>query len=194
MTSGRAEGACPCLLRRHRNRLNETAAVRLSIVLNEFQTIPGTNLPYPVGIGTTTIEMDYHEGFRPLCDGLLDKRVVDLQSIDGRLDKHRFQAILRDGKNRGDICVGRYDDLIALHHHAQLHIGPEDERQGIEAVATADAVARADILCIMLLKLPRGLSLEIPSALQHLVGSMLVGRIDLFQIQVFHHKSYSYQS
>ena len=59
------------------------------------------------------------------------------------------------------------------------------------AVAAANAVARADIRRIMLFKASRGLPLEIPSALQHLVGSMHIGCIYRFQVQIFYHSVHS---
>ena len=60
--------------------------------------------------------------------------------------------------------VGRHDDLVALVHHPQFDISTQDEPQRIEAIAAADAVARADIVGIILLEALHGFPLQIASA------------------------------
>jgi hypothetical protein len=156
--------------------------MRLRIILDELEVVLLAELPYPIGIGTTAIEMDYHEGASARSDGLLYEAVVNLKGVDIGLYEDGREAILRNGEDGGDIGIGRYDDFVALVEDAHLQIGAEDEGEGIEAIATAYAMARADILGIVLLKAAGSLALEVPPTLQHLVGSMLVGFVDGFQV------------
>ena len=166
----------------------------LSIVLNEFQTILATDIPYPIRIGTASIEMDNHNGASTRGDGLFDEGIVYLESIDVRLYEHGLKAVLCNGEDRSDVCIGRHDDFVALLHHAHLNISTENQRQRIKAVAAANTIAYTNIVSIGLLEATGIATLQIPTVLQHLIGSMLVGLVDCLQIQILHHKSYSYQS
>ena len=103
---------------------------------------------------------------------MLNKVIVNLQRMDIRLHQHRFEVILSNGKDRGNIRISRYDDLVTLLHHAHLLIGTEDKCQGIESIPTPDAVASADILSIMLFEPLRSISFEIPSTLKHISHSL----------------------
>ena len=69
-------------------------SMSLSIVLNEFQTILATDIPYPIRIGTASIEMDNHNGASARGDGLFDEGIVYLESIDVRLYEHGLKAVL----------------------------------------------------------------------------------------------------
>ena len=51
---------------------------------------------------------------------------VNLKRMDIRFYKHRFETVLRNGKDTRDKRIGRYDHLIALLHHAHLDVGTED--------------------------------------------------------------------
>jgi hypothetical protein len=59
-----------------------TAAMGLGVVLNKLQIIFGANLPYPIGIGTATIEVHYHDGTGTRRDGLLNEAVVNLERVE----------------------------------------------------------------------------------------------------------------
>lgn len=172
----------------------EAAAVGLSVVLDEFETMLLTYLPYPIRISTETIEMNDHHGTRTRGDSGLDEGVIYLERMDVGLDEHGLQSALGDSEDTGNIGIGRYDDLIARDHHTQFNISTKNERQCIKSITTAYAIFRTNVLSVMRLKLFRGLALEIPAATQHLVGSMFVRRVNGLQIQIFYHKSYSYQS
>jgi hypothetical protein len=160
--------------------------MRLGIVFDKFKAVFLTESPYPISIGTTTIEMNYHDGSGARGDCLLDESVVNLERSDVGLYKNGLETVLRNSEDAGNISIGRYDDFIPLVHDPELLIGSEYECQGIKAIATTYAVPGTDILCIVQLKAFGGLSFKIPSTLQHLIGSMHIGRINLLQIQVFH--------
>ena len=104
-------------------------------------------------------------------------------------------AVLRDGKDAGDISVGRHDDLIPYPHHTHLDVGSQNQRQRIEAVAASNAMLRADIRGISLLKRSRGLSLEIPPAVEHTTNGRtnlrIVQVVYFLQVEIFDHRSYS---
>ena len=54
---------------------NEPASVRLGIVLQQQQTMTATDVPYPVGISTTTIEMNNHHSPCTRGNRLLDEGI-----------------------------------------------------------------------------------------------------------------------
>ena len=162
--------------------LGGLTAVCLGIVLDEFEVVFPAQLPYPIGIGTAAIEVDNHDGTGARGDGLFDELVVNLQRVDVGLYEDGLETVFRNGKDAGDIGIGRYNDFVALVEDAHLHIGTEDEGEGIEAIATAYAVLGADILGIVLFEATGSLTLEVPPTLQPLVGSMLVGFVDGFQV------------
>ena len=170
-------------------------AVGLSVVLDEFEAMLAADLPYPIGIGTAAVEMDNHDGFRTLCDGLLYQRIVDLQGFPRRLYENRLQAALGDGEDGGDICVGRHDDFITALHDSHLHVGSEYQGERIEPIATADAIAGADILGIMLLEPPRGLAFQIPAAIENPTDGasdfLVIQTVDGFQVEILDHRLYS---
>ena len=138
-----------------------------------------------LGIGTETIKMDDHYGTSTGGDGLLYEAVVDLEGVRVGLDKHRLETAFSDREDTSDIGIGWHDDLIAGGHHPHLDIGTENKCQSIESVSTADTVARADVVGVMLFELSRGLTPEIPAAMQYLIGSMFVWRINGLQVQIF---------
>ena len=104
------------------------------------------------------------------------------------LHQYRHQFIICDGKYRCDVRICRHNHLVALFHHSHLHIGTQYQRKRIQTVGTSYAMRRADIGCIMLFKGSVFLPLQIPSAMQHtlhsLVYLLLVQRIDFLQTEV----------
>ena len=135
----------------------------LGIVLDEFQAVLAANLPYSVRIGTATVEVDYHDSAGTGRDGLLDERIIDLQGIYGGFDKYRSKAIFSNGKDGGDIGVGRHDDLVALLHHAHLLVGSQNQRQRIESVGTTHTMFSTYICRIVLFEPTGGLAFQIPA-------------------------------
>ena len=168
MGGSRAKRTGPCVSRFSRDesmrqkRIAQTS-VGLGVVLDEFEVVAATNIPYPIRIGAAAIEMDDHDGSRTRGDGLFDKGIVNLERIKRRLDEHGLEAVLRDGEDAGDIGIGGHDDLVALLHHTQLNITTKNQRQSIETIATANAILSTDIICVMGLELTRGLAFEIPA-------------------------------
>jgi hypothetical protein len=156
--------------------------VGLRIILDEFEVVFLAELPYPISIGATAIEMDYHNSSGTLGDSLLDETVVNLKSIDIRFYENRSETILCNGEDAGDIGIGRYDDFVTLLHKSHFLISTEDERECIKSIATTYTMTCADILGIVLLKTAGSLAFEVPPTLQHFVGNMLVGFVDGFQV------------
>ena len=144
----------------------------MGIVFDEFQTMTTTDIPYPIGIGATAVEMDYHHGTGAWGNGLFDKGIVNLENVDVGLNQNRSEAVFGDSENGGDIGIGWYDNLVAISHNAHLFICSEDERQCIKPIATADAVASAYIVGIMLFEQSCRLATKIPPPLQHILHSL----------------------
>ena len=71
----------------------------LGIVFDEFQTMTTTDISYPIGIGTTAVEMDYHHGTGAWGNGLFDKGIVNLERVDIWLDKYGRQSVFGDGED-----------------------------------------------------------------------------------------------
>ena len=86
-----AKGARPYVLRFQRSKSMwqnciTPAPVGLGVVLNQFQTVAVADVPYPIRIGATTVEVDYHNGTGTGCDSLLDERIINLQGFSGGFD------------------------------------------------------------------------------------------------------------
>ena len=69
--------------------------------------------------------------------------------------------------------MDRMVDFIAVFHDAHFLVGSEYQGEGIESVAAAYAVFRADVLCVVFFKLFGGLLSQIPSAVHHLIDGVL---------------------
>ena len=139
------------------------ASMCLRIVLDEQKVVLVAQVAYMLCIGAAAVEVDDEDGACAGCDGLLYQGVVDLQCLGIGLHEDGFQAVVGDGKDAGDVGVGRYDDLVALVQNSHLDVGTEDEAQGIKAVAAADGMAAADIAGIGLFEAAGLLATEIPS-------------------------------
>ena len=111
--------------------------------------------------------MNDHDGARALGEVLLKQRVVNLKGVPSRLNEHRPQPVLADGEDGGNIGVGRHHDLVALTQQSHLQIGAVDERQRIEAVANAYAMARADVRRVFRLEGLHLLTLQEPPRVDH---------------------------
>lgn len=94
----------------------------LGIVFDEFQTMTTTDIPYPIGIGATAVEMDYHHGTGAWGNGLFDKGIVNLESVDVGLNQNRSEAVFGDSENGGDIGIGRHQDFVALVQEPHLSL------------------------------------------------------------------------
>ena len=141
----------------------------LSIVFDELKTMSAANISNPICIGTTTIKVDNHDSTSSRGDGSLYQGIINLKRIHRGLNEYGYEPVLRNGKDRGDIGVGRHDDLITLMHHPHLDIGSKDQCQRIETVATTDTATSTDVFCILFFELPRGLTFQIPTGLNHTV-------------------------
>ena len=104
---------------------------------------------------------------------LLDEAVVYFQRVDVRLHQYWLQTVLRDSQDRGDISVGRHDDLVALVHQSHLHVSPVYQCQRVQPVADTYTVACANIFGIVLFKSSIRLALQIPTRADHLLYSLL---------------------
>ena len=117
----------------------------LGIVFNQLEVMAAADIPYPIGIGTTTVKMNDHHGPGSRGDSLFYQAFVDLKGFRIGLHEYRLEAVFGDREDARDIGVGWYDDLITLFHHPHVDIGTENQCQRIQAVGTADTVARTDI-------------------------------------------------
>ena len=166
--------------------------VGLGVVLKEEEAVTPAEVSNALSIGTTTIEMDNHQGSRAGGDGLLNERVINLQGVDIRLHQYRPQAVLGDGKNGGYVGVGWHDNLIAVLQPIKIYVRAQDECQGIQAVAHTNAVAGANVVGIVLLKAGSGISPQIPAGVHHAVDSLVdflsIEGVDAFQRKMFYHR------
>ena len=88
--------------------------MRLSIVLDEQQIVLVAQVAYMLCVGAAAVEVNNHDGACAGCDGLLYQGVVDLQCLGIGLHEDGLQAVVGDGKDAGDVGVGRHDDLVAF--------------------------------------------------------------------------------
>ena len=169
--------------------------MRLGIVLDKSEVVATADVPYPIRIGATAVEVDYHHGTGAGRNGLLYLAIVYLERLDVRLYQDGAQSVFGNGQNRGYVGIGRHDDLVALLHGTHFLIGSEDERQGIESVGTTHTMTSADVGSIVFLKLSGSLSLEIPAPTEHTTDGLpyllLVKRIDPLQVHILYHSVHS---
>ena len=153
-----------------------------------------TDIPYPIGIGATTIKMNNHDGAGARGDGCLYQRIVNLQGIDGWLYQYGGESALCDGEDRCDIGVGRHDDLVALLYNAQFDVGTKDKRKRIETIGATYTILCANILSIVLFKLASGFTFQIPATIQYTTDSRtnlcIVQLVDSLQIEILYHRLY----
>ena len=86
----------------------------LGVVFKEQEVMGVADRGDALSIGTTSIEMNQHDGTGARRYSPLYLTVVDLEGIDGRLHEDRYQMILCNGKNGCNKGVGRNNDLVAL--------------------------------------------------------------------------------
>src|SRR5574344_180628 len=122
----------------------KSTAMRLGIVLNEFQMMLPAQCHYPLVIGTTPVKMDYHHGAGTWSDGLFYPCVVHQQRVDIRLHQHRFQFVSRNRQNTGNESVGRNDHLITFCHYSEFNVCPQDECQSVETISATDTMRGTD--------------------------------------------------
>ena len=121
-----------------------TTALSLGIVLDQQQTMSAADIPHPLCIGTTTVQVDYHHRARALGDVPLYLPVINLQRSGPRFHQYWHQPVLGDGQYGGDEGISRYDDLVAFMHQSHLDIGPINERKRVEPVAHSHTMVCAD--------------------------------------------------
>ena len=154
VASSIAKTAC---LSMRQNRIARTA-MSLRVVLDEFQAMLPAYLPYPIGIGTATIEVDYHDGTSMRSNSLFYECIIDLERIDIGFDKDRHKVIFRNREYAGNIRIGRHDNLVAILHGTQFLVCTQYQRQCIQSVATTNAVFSTNILGIVLFKTLRSIT------------------------------------
>ena len=67
-----------------------------------------------LGIGTTAVEMDKHQGSGLRRDSLLQEAVVYLKGVEARLNENGNQTIIGNGQNRSNKSVGRNHHFVAF--------------------------------------------------------------------------------
>ena len=151
---------------------------------------------------------DYSAFWKILTQNLLSKYSVspvhtlqEIELLHSRFPENiRLYQAVRDGEVLGGVVLYVSFQVV----HAQYSSAtPEGKKMGvidllynrIKSVATADTIAGANILGIMLLELTRGLAFQIPAAIQHTTDNLtkfsIVKSIDLTQGQIGNHRSYS---
>ena len=170
MSGSVAQRARPSQLRVDR----QLRSVRLCVVLHEQQVVATADVGDAFRPGTTAIEVYEQQRAGARCDVSLQLVLVNLERVGTRLHEHRPQSVLRDGEHRGDECVGRHQHLVVRLQQSQLQVGTIDQRQRIEAVGNADAVARTDERRVSRLERPRLLTLQIAARVDHLPHCLLI--------------------
>ena len=162
--------------------VNKKATVGLSVVLKEEEVVAAADVGDAGSVRAAAVEMDEHNGSRAWCDGLLDDGIVDLKSVDAWLNENGAKTVLCDGKDGGDVGVGRNDDFVARLHDTQFDVGTENPYQRIQAVGTAYGVFGADKPCIIRFEAFVFLALQVPTAVYHTGDS----RVDLVTVKGSH--------
>ena len=103
--------------------------------------------------------MYQHDAPGFIGDVALYEVLVDLQCLWVGFYEDRNQPHTRDGKNGGDIGVGRYQDLIPLVELTNSHFSHQDQLESIQSVTAGNAVFGTDESGIILLKLLHASSL-----------------------------------
>ena len=111
--------------------------------------------------------MDNGDSLGSGCDQPFDALIIYLQRVGLRLAKDGYQSIFRNRQDRGDIGIGRHNDLIARLHDAHLDIGTEDPDECIKAVGTTDGILGSDKRGVVGFKLFVLLALEVPSPIDN---------------------------
>ena len=170
----------------------------LGIILKKEEMILSANSGNALRVGTTTIEMDQHDGTSTWRDGLFDERVINLECIDARLYQDRDKPVLRDRQNGGDIGIGRHDYLVALFQYTYFYIRTHEERQGIKPVSHTNAILRTNITGILLFKSGRCLTTKVPARVNNtadcLMDFITMHSRDTLERKIIYHSVHSYQS
>ena len=124
------------------------ASMTLGTVFHQFQSILSANSLKTLIISQATIEMNYHHPTGTWRNGFLHTGDVNLQILPCRFDKYWDKPIVRNGKDCGDISIGRHYNLIAFMKHSQLLISANNEAQSIKSACYADTMRSANILSI----------------------------------------------
>ena len=128
------------------------AAMCLSIILHQFEVVLLTEMTNLFRIGTSSIKMHQKDGTGLGRNQILQSTVIQFQCIVARLSQNRHQSVLRQSKDRGDIGISRYDNLVAWLHDAHFDVSSVDPYQRIQAVTTAYTKPTANIFGIVFLK------------------------------------------
>ena len=122
-----------------------SAAVCLGIVFEDGDVVLPAHVGYLGGVGTGAVEVDEHDGADVGGDGAGYCLGTDLEGVGVGLYEQGLQSGTADGDDGGDVGVGGYDDLASAGYVTELLGGDEHEGEGVESVATAYAVASADV-------------------------------------------------
>ena len=149
------------------------ASLPLRIIFHQLQMIFLAQLPYPLRIGASAIEMNEEDALGLGRNGLFNQFIVYLQRIHTRLHENGLQSVSRNGKDGGDKRIGWHNHLIALTHHAHLHIGTINQGKRVKTVSYAHAILRSDIPSIFFFESGNEISANIPPRVYHLSNSLL---------------------
>ena len=97
--------------------------------------------------------MYQHDAPGFIGDVALYEVLVDLQCLWVGFYEDWNQSHACDGKNGGNIGVGRHQNLITLVELANSHFSHQDQLERIQSVTAGNAVIGADESSIILLKL-----------------------------------------
>ena len=123
--------------------------------------------------------MHQHYGSGTWGNSLLNKAIVYLESIPSRFYKHWLKTVFGNGKYGSHKGVGRHNNLVAFLHHSHLLVCTQDKGKGIKPIATAYAIACADILGKLMAEVVVGGTLQIPSTIDNICH----GLVDIFLMQ-----------
>src|ERR1700733_9982011 len=87
--------------------------------------------------------MNGYDGLRRGRDGAFDEFRIDICSLRVNIHENRTRAAIRDGFGRGDKCVWRRDDFVAVLDAERKQAEVKSARTGIEG----DAVVRPADCC-----------------------------------------------
>ena len=165
--------ACRITYRTGYPTINMLAAMSLCIIFNKLQIVllaQSTNL---IGISIASIEMYYGNSLGLGSDGCLNEVIINLQCIELRLHKNWLQAILRDGKDCGNISICGNNNLITRLHHAHFDVCAENPDESIQAIGTTNGVLCSYKLGVVCLKFLILLTLEIPASIYYTAYSLI---------------------
>ena len=166
-------------------------AMSLRVILDKLEAVAPADIGNAGSVGAESVEMYDHHRFCAWGEGLFDSIGIYLAGERIRLHQYRGETTFGDGEYGGYICIGGHYHLVARRYGPHLHVGTQNEAQGIQTVAATYGVVGGDIAGIFFLKLAGLLSEQIPSGADHTVYSLMdlfaVGVGDFLKIKEFYH-------